>query len=178
MHVSEDASDMSETYSIERQIEFDAGHRVTFHGSKCKNLHGHRYRVVALCQGPLVKSGEQQGMVMDFGFLKDEMLREIHDDCDHSLILWWEDPIVQKFVDTSNLEKEIKSNIVKNGYYKLEGSIIGAIYLMSTVPTAENLAAHWFIKLAPRISERSSNQVKLRQIKVYETPNCMAAYPV
>lgn len=31
-------------FSCTRRLEFDAGHRVPLHESKCKNPHGHRGR--------------------------------------------------------------------------------------------------------------------------------------
>jgi len=169
---------MSKSYLIERQIEIDAGHRVTHHGSKCRNLHGHRYKIIAVCVGPLATEGEQQGMVLDFGFLKEEMLREIHTPCDHALILWMDDPLLKNFItDATLIEKEIRPQIAKMGFYQTNQSAAGSLYIMPTVPTAENLAAHWFERLQPRVRERSANKAHLHQIKVFETPNCMAAYP-
>ena len=60
---------MHETYQITRGISIDAGHRVPHHHSKCRNIHGHRYEIQAVCRGPLQNSGSQQGMVLDFAFL-------------------------------------------------------------------------------------------------------------
>ena len=57
------------THLISREISIDAGHRVTEHTSKCRNLHGHRYTIQAWCSGPLFSEGEQGGMVLDFGFI-------------------------------------------------------------------------------------------------------------
>ncbi len=62
-------------YTMSREIGIDAGHRVPTHGSKCKNLHGHRYTIQAICKAGFLQSeGEQKAMVIDFGFLKEEML--------------------------------------------------------------------------------------------------------
>lgn len=169
---------MSKLYLIERRIEIDTGHRITSHGSKCKNLHGHRYTVIAVCHGPLADAGEQQGMVLDFDFLKEEMLREIHKDCDHAMILWVDDPLVPNFIgDKARFDKEIRPAIAKQGYYHTDKSLAGTLYLIGAVPTAENLAAHWFKRLQSKVQERSGQKARLHQVKVYETPNCMAAYP-
>lgn len=170
---------MPEIYRIERQIEIDAGHRVPHHASKCKNLHGHRYKIIAVCDGGLIPDGEEGGMVMDFGFLKEEMMHAIHDCCDHSLIVWVDDPLVQNFINNNKrFHEEIRPQIDKAAYYATEQSLVGALYIIDNVPTAENLAAHWYRKLQTRIQKRSNGNAVLRQIKVYETPNCMAAYPV
>lgn len=163
----------SEFFLIERHIEIDAGHRIPHHGSLCKNLHGHRYKIVAVCKGRLSKSGEQEGMVMDFGFLKDEMMKEIHEPCDHVMILSQDDPLLLSFLDeTDTANKHIKDQ----EFYKTE-SRIGTLYLINDTPTAENLAAHWFKRLSPCIEKRSKGSATLHQIKVYETPNCVAIYP-
>jgi 6-pyruvoyltetrahydropterin/6-carboxytetrahydropterin synthase len=169
---------MSNTYLIEREIGIDAGHRVTLHGSKCKNLHGHRYTVIAACTGPLVEKGEQQGMVLDFGFLKDEMMKAIDECCDHAMILGVDDPLARHFIgDNARFASEVRPQVVATGYFHTTQSLTGALYIMDAVPTAENLAEHWYSKLKPRVEARSDGQAHLYQIKVYETPNCMAAYP-
>jgi len=49
-------------FTISRLIEIDAAHRVMTHGSKCRGLHGHRYKIEAVCgskSGDLVKKGEE-----------------------------------------------------------------------------------------------------------------------
>ncbi len=169
---------MKQNFSISRQIEIDAGHRVTYHGSKCKNLHGHRYKVIATCSGKLFDSGEQQGMVLDFGFLKDEMVNEIHNFCDHALILWAEDPLTPIMLDQSGLSLEtIKKEIAEKGFYSTQKSQGGALYLIGDVPTAEILARHWYERLAPKVKARSQDMATLEAIEVHETPNCIARYP-
>ncbi len=159
---------------ITREIGIDMGHRVTYHGSKCRNLHGHRYTVQATCKGPLYKEGEQQGMVLDFGFLKEEMMNEIDAPCDHGMILWMDDPFVLNFIDVPTASKA-KDCIEEAGFFECQ-SIFGKLYLISSVPTAENLAKHWFERLAPRVKICTNNQAALFKIKVWETPNCSAEY--
>ena len=169
--------EMAKAFLIERKIEIDAGHRISSHGSKCRNLHGHRYTVIAVCAGSLAGSGEQRGMVMDFEFLRDEMLREVYDACDHAMMLWVDDPLAQKFIDDKRGFENIRKQVAKKGFYRTEKSTVGALYIMDGVPTAENLAAHWFKRLEAGIRKRSNRKARLHQIKVYETPNCLAVYP-
>ncbi len=145
-----------ETFQITREIGIDAGHRVPQHGSKCRSLHGHRYTVQATCRGPLITGGEQDGMVLDFGFLKEEMMAEIDGPCDHALILWHQDTLVDALLGQEGCTK---------------------LYLVPFSPTAENLAKHWFGRLAPRVSARSQGAAALVNLRVLETPNCWADYP-
>jgi len=160
---------------ITREIGIDMGHRVTYHGSKCRNLHGHRYTIHATCSGPLYASGEQEGMVLDFGFLKEEMMNEIDTPCDHGMCLWIEDPLLRTFLNEKDLEGA-KYEVKMAGYYSTTLNI-GKAYLVPFVPTAENLAKHWFERLAPKILQRTDNQATLEFVKVWETPNCSASYP-
>ncbi|WP_436087900.1 6-pyruvoyl trahydropterin synthase family protein [Pararhizobium sp. LjRoot255] len=48
--------------------------------------------------------------------------------------------------------------------------------LLASVPTAENLAKHWFNRLGPRVRLRSHDRAHLLRVEVWETPNCMATY--
>jgi 6-pyruvoyltetrahydropterin/6-carboxytetrahydropterin synthase len=171
---------------ITRQIGIDAGHRVTYHGSKCRNLHGHRYEIHATCAGPLFEAGEQQGMVLDFGFLKEEMMSEIDAPCDHGMILWVDDPLLPDFMifetksnraDAIYTMDDLRAIIpVYYGAWPIRGKI-GKMYIVPFVPTAENLARHWFERLAKRVKARSDGMARLVNIKVWETPNCSAEYP-
>lgn len=167
----------NERHLITREIGIDAGHRVTYHGSKCKNLHGHRYTIQATCVGPLFIEGEQQGMVLDFGFLKDEMMKEIDAPCDHGTILWINDPFTDEFLyGDEALCEEMRKDVEAIGYAGCV-SKFGKLYIVPFVPTAENLARHWFERLAPRVKARTGDQAELLKVKVYETPNCSAEYP-
>ena len=144
---------MSE-FLISREIGIDAGHRVPTHGSKCANTHGHRYKIVATCSGPLADDGEQAGMVLDFGFLKDEMMKVIDAVYDHALIAWASDPLLPHL-----------------------RQCCGKLVIVPYIPTAENLARLWFDELAPLVVERSDRVARLACIDVWETPNCIARYP-
>ena len=185
-------------FEITREIGIDAGHRVTYHGSKCRNLHGHRYTIQATCLGELFEEGEQEGMVLDFGFLKEEMMNEIDAPCDHGMMLWDKDPLVDKFVPALTREqpfdipelgsepltgRQILDQLMRESNYvelpsSVLSSICGKMYIVPFVPTAENLAKHWFERLAPHVEERTKGKGHLKEIKVWETPNCMAKFPV
>src|SRR5919112_2049803 len=166
-------------FLIDRKIEVDAAHRVHLHGSKCGQLHGHRYSIHAVCSGSLAEGGEEDGMVMDFGFLKDEMMSVIDDCCDHGLILSEKDPLLKIL-----LSKEYRYHPIAkpSGFSLIANSIvhdisIGKIYIIKNTPTAENLAQHWFLRLAPRVEDRTNNWAALERVIVFETPNCYASYP-
>lgn len=172
---------MADGHLITREIGIDAAHRIPFHASKCCNLHGHRYRIAATCSGPLFDAGEQEGMVLDFGFLKAEMMEQIDAACDHGMMIWIDDPWIHSFLalpesphGVATLE-QYRTEMRETGQKLIMGPF-GKTLLMTTVPTAENLARHWFNLLAPRVKARSGNQATLLRIDVWETPNCVATY--
>ena len=181
---------MSETFSIMRKIEVDAGHRIPDHKSKCRNVHGHRYVIEATCVGPLFQTGEQTGMVLDFGFLKEEMVRKIDGPCDHGLMLSVHDPILEWVLGKDAPSPDVIAHRIKEiGYWGVgnehwsdtqtwQFSNVGKLYIMEDVPTAENLARLWYEQLAPRVQERSNMVATLKKIRVHETPNCYADYEV
>lgn len=156
-----------EKHLITREIQIDAGHRVPNHASKCKNLHGHRYVIQATCSGPLVRHGSEEGMVMDFGFLKEEMLALIETGADHGLILYSGDSLLEVLCPGEH----------ENAHDLMVSPICGKVLKVPFIPTAENLARYWFDNLVPRIDRRSKGQAELVRLRVYETPNCWADYP-
>lgn len=180
----------NKVHYITREIGIDMGHRVTHHGSKCRNLHGHRYTIQVTVRGPLFEAGEQEGMVLDYGFLKDIMMEHIDKDCDHGMCLYINDPwtyLLLPYKDGSDwnaLDIAVKNfgfcavnEPVGDKYERTRHENTGGkFYIVPFVPTAENLARHWFERLAPIILERTNNQGEIHSVTVFETPNCSAVY--
>lgn len=54
-------------YFISTEGSFSSAHYLPQHGGKCRNLHGHNWRVKATVQASTL---DDQGMVMDFSELK------------------------------------------------------------------------------------------------------------
>ena len=61
---------------------FASAHRLDFHQGKCRNLHGHNWRVT-LCVG--AETLDPNGMVMDFSDLR-SALKEACDKLDHRFV--------------------------------------------------------------------------------------------
>lgn len=161
-------------YVASREIGIDAGHRVVDHGSKCRNLHGHRYTIHAFLAGPLADVGEQTGMVADFGFTKSAMMEMIDRPCDHGMILSRHDPVLPSLVGRQRAEEaalalEADTEAIICGPF-------GKVCVVRFTPTAENLARHWFERLQPRIAVLAEGRASLIGIRVDETPNCWAGY--
>ncbi len=161
-------------HSITRKIECDIGHRIPDHGSACRNIHGHRYVIEATCvSDKLITDGSSKDMVLDFSFLKDEMVKHIHNYCDHALILSNADPLLEFLL----IERTVPSQEYEGEGWKSSQCDFGKLYIINASPTAEVLAEHWFNRLKPRVAYTSNNLARLQSVKVYETPNCWAVYP-
>lgn len=175
---SANGNSVASWHLISREIGIDAGHRVMDHRSKCHNLHGHRYRIEAWCRGPLFGAGEQTGMVLDFGFLKDEMMHAIDAPFDHAFILCVDDPLCRTMfgLDDAEPARAVDEAVARDGVFQGAGRDGMQICVLAVVPTAENLAKLWFDLLAPRVALRTSEQATLVCLKVWETPNCWASY--
>lgn len=172
-------------YLSTREIGIDMAHRVPQHGSKCNKLHGHRYKIEAVIKGPLADSGEQTGMTLDFGFIKEGMMDLIDAFFDHATTLQENDPLVEILMRSGDFHVCDDHPLVTNprGLITLvedsgkTSGIPAKLCLIESTPTAENLAALWYYRLLSFVNYRSEGRARLHQIIVWETPNCKSAYP-
>jgi 6-pyruvoyltetrahydropterin/6-carboxytetrahydropterin synthase len=141
---------------ITRKIEFDAGHRIPDHKSKCRNVHGHRYVLECTVAGDVqgADAGSDHGMIADFGDLKSVMMRVIGEPWDHSFLVYEEDDVMVNAL-------QLLSGVSEHGHR--------TVYL-SRVPTVENLV----LIAAARIADELPEHVELVHVRLYETPNCWA----
>jgi 6-pyruvoyltetrahydropterin/6-carboxytetrahydropterin synthase len=65
--------------SVTCSFTFEAAHRLAWHTGKCRNLHGHSYRLEVTVAGPL----DGNGVVVDFDLLNATVGREVIDRWDH-----------------------------------------------------------------------------------------------
>lgn len=130
-----------------RKIEFDAGHRVANHESKCATLHGHRYVLELYARG---KALDDIGRVIDFSVLKEIIGTWIDEYWDHTTLVW------KKDVETLELLKKMPQ--------------FKPPYECDFNPTAENMAAHLIQITCPHLLE--FHDVEVVKIRLWETPNC------
>ncbi|MFT4679763.1 MAG: 6-pyruvoyltetrahydropterin/6-carboxytetrahydropterin synthase [Flavobacteriales bacterium] len=141
-----------QTIRIEKTFDFEMAHALDDHDGKCKNIHGHSYVLkVSLIGTPIQEEGHpKNGMVMDFGDLKQIVASRIVDKFDHALVLWEKSPFVTK---------EIQENQQK-------------LITVDFQPTCENLLglfAEWLEKDIPET-------VKLHHLELRETATSLAQW--
>jgi 6-pyruvoyltetrahydropterin/6-carboxytetrahydropterin synthase len=69
--------------SITKIFKFEAAHYLPSYVGKCHNIHGHSYCLEIEVSSPIVTEGSGQGMIMDFGLLKEIVERDVISFCDH-----------------------------------------------------------------------------------------------
>ena len=131
-----------------RRLEFDYGHRVFKHESKCAHLHGHRGVIEITALAEL----DSLGRVIDFSVLKKLIGGWIDTHWDHNMILFIED------TQAINAVKMISDN--KDPF------------LLKTNPTAENMADYLLKVVCPEVLK--GTEVKVISVRFHETPNGMA----
>lgn len=190
------------TTTVTRTMTLDMGHRIPNHDSKCRSLHGHTYKIEAEASASSLvskKGSSSEGMIVDFSVLKNAMQETVHKIYDHSLTLYWADPTIrvlcmeaEKMLDEEAL---IPNCRVDAGGYIRENDgnpksypqtvIINAPFhtqlnIVSFIPTAENLAAHWFYLIQQKLTTDERCEVgcgfKLVSLTAWETPNCFVRY--
>ncbi len=68
--------------SVTRCFSFEAAHQLPWHPGKCKNLHGHGYRLEVTVEGPV----GDDGIVLDFADVEAVVTREVVDRYDHTYL--------------------------------------------------------------------------------------------
>lgn len=150
-------SDSVEVFTVSKEIEFDAGHRVPNHKSKCRNPHGHRYRLRVTVTGDIVTTpgASDEGMLTDFGDLKTWMTYSVHDVLDHGFIVYEGDDAMRRAL---LFDEDIRKS---------------KVILVPFIPTAENLAKWCWDQLAEKVAEMNFT---LSLVELWETPTSLATY--
>lgn len=140
---------------ITRRLEFDAGHRIPDHKSQCRHLHGHRYAIEITLAGEVIQAdgNPENGMVMDFGRVKELAKQHLVDAWDHAFLAYRGDTAVVELLAALPDHKTV---------------------LLDAVPTAENLARIAFATLDQVYQATFGNALRLVNIRIFETPNCWA----
>ncbi|MGH4123559.1 MAG: 6-carboxytetrahydropterin synthase QueD [Clostridium sp.] len=136
-------------YILKADHSFDSAHFLSGYVGKCSNIHGHRWKVEVEVQSEtLLKGGQLDGMVIDFGDLKKDV-KAMVDDYDHALI-----------VQEGTMRSETLNCIKQDGFNVIE---------VNFRPTAENFSG-FFFKLMKNMG------YNVKRTTVYETPTNSATY--
>ena len=139
---------------ITKQFSFETGHALYGHDGKCKNIHGHSYRLyVTVFGSPIADdSSPKCGMIMDFSDLKKIVKEEIVNQFDHATVFNKKTPHV-----------ELARDLKKRGH---------KIVLVDFQPTTEMLVTNF----AEKIKTLLPDNIKLHSLRLQETATCFAEW--
>jgi len=139
---------------ITKQFSFETGHALYGYDGKCKNVHGHSYKLsVTVIGTPITDSNNVKfGMVIDFSDLKKVVREEIVDHFDHATVFNKNTPHV-----------ELANELSNRGHH---------VILVNYQPTSENMV----IDFAKKIQDRLPNDIQLFSLKLQETESSFAEW--
>lgn len=139
---------------ITRKFSFETGHALYGYDGKCKNVHGHSYKLAVTVIGtPISDSNNTKyGMVIDFGDLKRIVEEKVVDVFDHATVFNKNTPHLE-------LAKELQ----KRGHYVL---------LVDYQPTSEMM----ILDFVDRIGKHLPENIKLHSLRLQETDSSFAEW--
>ena len=139
---------------ITKKFDFETGHALYGYDGKCKNIHGHSYKLFVTVQGtPITDTTHvKYGMVIDFTDLKKIVKEEIVDKFDHATVFNKNTPHV-----------ELAKLLSDRGHH---------VILVDYQPTSEMMV----IDFAEKINKRLPENIALFSIKLQETETSFAEW--
>lgn len=139
---------------ITKQFSFETGHALYGYDGKCRNVHGHSYKLSVTVIGTPISSTDnvKYGMVIDFGDLKRIVKSEIVDKFDHATVFNENTPHV-----------ELAQELEERGHN---------VILVAYQPTSENMV----IDFAEKIKKYLPESIQLHSLKLQETETSFAEW--
>ena len=139
---------------ITKQFSFETGHALYGYDGKCKNVHGHSYKLSVTVIGKPISDNTNVkfGMVIDFSDLKKIVKEEVVDAFDHATVFNKNTPPV-----------ELAAELKNRGHH---------VILVDYQPTSENMVTDF----AQKIKSRLSDDIELHSLKLQETDTSFAEW--
>ena len=139
---------------ITKEFSFETGHALYGYDGKCKNVHGHSYKLSVTVIGLPIsdRSNVKFGMVIDFSDLKKIVKEEIVDHFDHATVFNQTTPHI-----------ELANELINRGHH---------VILVDYQPTSENMV----VDFAQKIKDRLPKNIELHSLKLQETETSYAQW--
>lgn len=134
---------------ITKIFTFETAHVLYNYDGKCKNMHGHSYKLFVTVKGKPIDdlNHPKNGMVVDFGDIKTIVKSEIIDVWDHAVL-----------VNGSSPHEALGKDLEEKGH---------KVIFCNYQPTCENMLSD----IAEKISAKLTGDVSLVYLKLHETEN-------
>lgn len=138
---------------VTKRFHFEMAHSLYMYDGLCSSLHGHSYRLeVTLAGIPKNETGHpKDGMVMDFGEIKNLVKTHIVNRFDHALMI-------------NQLIPEEQQQLLRN--------LSGRVIVVEFQPTSENIVVY----IAGILQQHLPSDVSLFSIRLYETATSFAEW--
>lgn len=142
------------TIRITKQFTFETGHALYGYDGKCKNVHGHSYKLSVTVIGKPISDPNhvKYGMVIDFGDLKKIVKEDIVDVFDHATVF-----------NKNTPHLELANELINRGHH---------VILVDYQPTSEMM----IINFADKIKKRLPENIQLHSLKLQETDTSFAEW--
>ena len=131
---------------VAKEFRWEAAHRLPWHHGKCKELHGHSYRLIAEFEG----RPDNKGMVIDYNDIT-SMLQPVVSEMDHVTLI-------------SSTDEKLISVFNREGWkYKL----------LPFESTAENLCKYFMVEIL-RHEDSFIKRIENLTIRIFETDKSYA----
>jgi len=126
---------------IAKEFRWEMGHRLPEHFGKCKNIHGHSYKMIVELEGEV----NEKGLVLDFYDLKN-IVEPIIEKLDHSFLVYGGDKEIITFLEKMNSKK----------------------FIVDFQSTVENITKYFLSEIS---KNKFPSNVSSLKVKIYESQN-------
>ncbi|MBR0336472.1 MAG: 6-carboxytetrahydropterin synthase [Alistipes sp.] len=139
---------------LTKEFSFESAHALWGYDGKCREVHGHSYRLFVTVKGEPITDPQSPklGMVMDFGELKAIVAQQITDRLDHSFVM-------RRTAEAESLAETMKSQFTN-------------VILVDYQPTCENMLQDFAARLKAALPEG----VELHSLRLHETATSYAEW--
>lgn len=139
---------------LTKSFTFETAHALYGYDGKCKNVHGHSYKLYVTVIGSPIEDNTNVkfGMVIDFGDLKKIVNEEVIDLFDHAILL-----------NKNTPHLELGNDLIAKGHQ---------VIMVDYQPSCEKM----IVDIAEKIKGRLPNNVGLHSLKLRETETSFAEW--
>lgn len=139
---------------VTKSFNFETAHALYGYDGKCKNIHGHSYKLFVTVKGvPIQNSSDPKfGMVIDFGDIKKIVKGEVVEKFDHAILL-----------NVNSPHKELGENLIQDGH---------KVIFTDYQPSCENMLLDMVKLIRPHLDKK----VELQSIRLHETETSYAEW--
>lgn len=139
---------------VTKSFNFETAHALYGYDGKCKNIHGHSYKLFVTVKGKPIEdsSNVKFGMVIDFGDIKKIVNKVIVDRFDHTIMLNQNSP-----------HKQLGERLKAEGH---------EVIFTDYQPSCENMLLHMVELIQPHLD----SSIELVSLRLHETETSYAEW--